>query len=155
MHRFLIKGAPLWHSFLVKIMINKVRKLVNQYLSSDPKGYELQTLEVDKDNNILVEIDRLGVVDVDDCAALNRFLVDNLGPELDNYSLEVGSVSLTAPFKSLIQFNKNLGSNVIVTDKEGKRHSGQLNSVDEETFMVNDDVYRYAEVQSVIAQLKF
>ena len=136
-------------------MINKIRDLVNRFLLEDGKGYELQTLEVDKDNNILVEIDRLGVVDVDDCAALNRYLVAQLGDALDDYSLEVGSVSLTAPFKSSIQYHKNLGANVIVTDKEGKRHSGQLNSVDEETFMVNDDVYRYDEVQSVVAQIKF
>ena len=117
--------------------------------------YVLQTLEIDKDDNILVEIDRLGVVDVDDCAALNRFLVEQLGDE--DYALEVGSVSLTAPFKSKIQYQKNLGHNVIVTDADGKKHSGQLVSVDEQTFQVDAEqtyTFRYDEVRSVIYNLK-
>lgn len=136
-------------------MITKeqIQNLVEQYLKDT--DYQLQTLEIDKDNNILVEIDRLGVVDVDDCAALNRFLVEQLGDE--DYALEVGSVSLTAPFKSKIQYLKNLGHNVVVTDADGKKHSGQLVSVDEQTFQVDAEqtyTFRYDEVRSVIYNLK-
>lgn len=136
-------------------MITKeqIQNLVEQYLKDT--NYQLQTLEIDKDNNILVEIDRLGVVDVDDCAALNRFLVEQLGDE--DYALEVGSVSLTAPFKSKIQYQKNLGHNVVVTDADGKKHSGQLVSVDEQTFQVDAEqtyTFRYDEVRSVIYNLK-
>ncbi|MBQ9522947.1 MAG: ribosome assembly cofactor RimP [Paludibacteraceae bacterium] len=136
-------------------MITKeqIQNLVEQYLKDT--DYQLQTLEIDKDNNILVEIDRLGVVDVDDCAALNRFLVEQLGDE--DYALEVGSVSLTAPFKSKIQYQKNLGHNVVVTDADGKKHSGQLVSVDEQTFQVDAEqtyTFRYDEVRSVIYNLK-
>lgn len=136
-------------------MITKeqIQNLVEQYLKDT--DYQLQTLEIDQDNNILVEIDRLGVVDVDDCAALNRFLVEQLGDE--DYALEVGSVSLTAPFKSKIQYQKNLGHNVVVTDADGKKHSGQLVSVDEQTFQVDAEqtyTFRYDEVRSVIYNLK-
>lgn len=136
-------------------MITKeqIQNLVEQYLKDT--DYQLQTLEIDKDNNILVEIDRLGLVDVDDCAALNRFLVEQLGDE--DYALEVGSVSLTAPFKSKIQYQKNLGHNVVVTDADGKKHSGQLVSVDEQTFQVDAEqtyTFRYDEVRSVIYNLK-
>ena len=136
-------------------MITKelIQNLVEQYLKDT--DYQLQTLEIDQDNNILVEIDRLGVVDVDDCAALNRFLVEQLGDE--DYALEVGSVSLTAPFKSPIQYQKNLGHNVVVTDADGKKHSGQLVSVDEQSFQVDAEqtyTFRYDEVRSVIYNLK-
>lgn len=139
-----------------------VEKLVTDYLAST--DYELQTLEIDKDMNILVEIDRLGVVDVDFCAELNRYLVDNLPDE--DYSLEVGSVSLTSPFKSKIQFQKNLGHNVVVTDNDDEKFSGQLLSVDEETFMIGaqgkgrkaqsqDMTFRYDVVKSVIYNITF
>lgn len=145
-------------------MITKelIQKLVEDFLAST--DYELQTLEIDKDLNILVEIDRLGVVDVDFCAELNRHLVANLPDE--DYSLEVGSVSLTAPFKSKIQYLKNVGHNVVVTDSDDEKFSGQLLSVDDETFMIgakakgrkaqNEDLtFRYDAVKSVIYNITF
>lgn len=138
-------------------MITKqqVETLVNRFLCET--DYELQTLEIDKDMNILVEVDRLGIVDVDFCADLNRFLVEQLGDKED-YSLEVGSVSLTDPFKTKIQYQKNLGHNVVVTDMEDKKHSGQLVSVDEDTFTIDAKetlTFRYDEVKRVIYNITF
>ena len=136
----------------------ELEKWTNEYLKDT--DYSLQTLEIDKQMRILVEVDRLGVVDVDFCADLNRYLVDKLDNYQDgtlDYSLEVGSVSLTAPFKSKIQYQKNLGHNVVVTDWDGKRYSGQLVSVDEDTFTVDADqtrIFRYDEVKQTIYNLK-
>ena len=96
--------------------------------------YELITLSVSAQNDILVEVDRLAGVDVDFCANLNRYLVEKLGDE--DYSLEVGSVSLTDPFKTKMQFEKNLGHDVEVL-VEGKKLRGQLVSVDADTFSVD------------------
>jgi len=118
-------------------MITKeqIATLVNDYLKES--DYSLQTLEIDAEQNILVEIDRLGVVDVDFCAELNRYLVEKLGDE--DYSLEVGSVSLTAPFISKIQYQKNLGHLVEVL-ANGKKWHGQLVSVDEDSFTIDCEV---------------
>lgn len=118
-------------------MITKeqIQTLAEQFLQST--DYQLQVVEIDAENNILVEIDRLGVVDVDFCVSLNRFLVDRLGDE--DYALEVGSVSLTAPFISKLQYQKNLGHEVEVL-ANGKKYHGQLVSVDEETFAMDTEV---------------
>jgi ribosome maturation factor RimP len=72
---------------------------------------------------------------MDFCAALNHRLTEALGDE--DYSLEVGSVSLTAPFKTRLQYEKHLGHAVEVLTKDGKKLHGQLVSVDEETFAVD------------------
>ena len=91
-------------------------------------------------NDILVEIDRLAGVDVDFCAELNRHLAGKLDEVEDDYSLEVGSVSLTAPFKTKMQYQKNLGHDVevlICTAGQSTKYKGQLVSVDEETFCVD------------------
>lgn len=118
-------------------MITKeqIQTLAEQFLQST--DYQLHVVEIDAENNILVEIDRLGVVDVDFCASLNRFLVDRLGDE--DYALEVGSVSLTAPFISKLQYQKNLGHEVEVL-ANGKKYHGQLVSVDDETFAIDTEV---------------
>ena len=115
-------------------MISKldIQSWIEEYLKGT--DYELITLNISAENDILVEVDRLAGVDVDFCAELNRFLVEKLGDE--DYSLEVGSVSLTDPFKTKMQYEKNLGHDVEILI-DGKKVRGQLVSVDEETFSVD------------------
>ena len=124
-------------------MINKqdIQNWIEEYLKD--AEYELITLNVSATNDILVEVDRLAGVDVDFCAELNRCLVAKLEELTANsqepiadYSLEVGSVSLTDPFKTKMQFEKNLGHDVEIL-VEGKKLRGQLVSVDEDTFSVD------------------
>ena len=124
----------------------------------DGTDYHLITLRISAEQDILVEIDRLGVVDVDFCAELNRYLVEKLDAEGDDYSLEVGSVSLTDPFKTKLQYEKNLGNPVVVLTKEGKKVRGQLVSVDESSFTVDVEMMvavegknrKQKEIQSIV-----
>ena len=58
----------------------------------------------------------------------------------DDYSLEVGSVSLTDPFKSKMQYTKNVGHDVEVLASDGKKYRGQLVSVDDDTFSIDAEV---------------
>ena len=122
------------------ILKDELQNWIDAYLKDT--GYELITLSVSAGNDILVEVDRLAGVDVDFCAELNRYLVEKLeglqvtGYGLPDYSLEVGSVSLTDPFKTKMQYQKNLGHDVEVL-VDGKKLRGQLVSVDEETFSVD------------------
>lgn len=115
-------------------MITKedIKSLVENLLSGS--DYQLQRVEIDAENNILVEIDRLGTVDVDFCAELNRKMVDALGDK-EYYSLEVGGVSLTDPFITKLQYEKHLGDEVEVL-VGGKKQRGQLVSVDADTFSI-------------------
>lgn len=113
---------------------NQLQQWIVEYLKDT--DYELITLTVSADNEILVEVDRLAGVDVDFCAELNRYLVEKLDAVEPDYSLEVGSVSLTDPFKTKMQFEKNLGHDVELL-VDGKKRHGQLVSVDEETFSVD------------------
>jgi len=112
----------------------QLQNWIEQYLQGT--DYELITLTVSTGNDILVEVDRLTGVDVDFCAELNRYLVEKLDAVEPDYSLEVGSVSLTDPFKTKMQYEKNLGHDVEVL-VEGKKLRGQLVSVDEDTFSVD------------------
>lgn len=101
-------------------------------------GYELITLAIRPENNILVEVDKLEGTDVDFCAELNRQIVEFLESVGEpDYALEVGSVSLVDPFKTKMQYNKHLGHNVEVLAADGKKFRGQLVSVDEDTFSVD------------------
>ena len=112
-----------------------LQQWIEEYLKDT--DYQLITLSVSTANDILVEVDRLSGVDVDFCAELNHYLVEKLDASTSvDYSLEVGSVSLTDPFKAKIQYEKNLGHDVEVLI-DGKKLRGQLVSVDEDTFSVD------------------
>ena len=135
MQRELIEGTPKGVPSRVKLMDKQqLQNWIEEYLQGT--DYELITLNVSAGNDILVEVDRLAGVDVDFCAELNRYLVEKLDTVEPDYSLEVGSVSLTDPFKTKMQYEKNLGHDVEVL-VEGKKLRGQLVSVDEETFSVD------------------
>lgn len=124
-------------------MIDKlyIQRLVEDKLQGT--DYELITLKVSASSDILVEVDNMAGVDVDFCAELNRYIVEHieqtLGSDVD-YSLEVGSVSLTAPFVSKMQYTKHLGHAVEVLGVDGKKYRGTLVSVDDDSFAIDTEV---------------
>lgn len=124
----------------------KLEVAIQEYLKDS--DYQLTTLTISPENEILVEVDRLQGVDLDFCAGLNDYLNKQLDREKEDYSLEVGSVCLTDPFKTKLQYEKNLGHPVELLTNEGKKLHGELVSVDEETFMVDIPVKK-KEIQSL------
>jgi ribosome maturation factor RimP len=122
-------------------MIDKqvIQTLVQERLQAT--GYELITLKVNAQNDILIEVDKLDGVDVEFCAEFNHYLVEQLDAQgIEDYSLEVGSVSLTAPFVTIMQYNKHLGHDVEVLAADGKKYRGALVSVDADTFAIDTEV---------------
>ncbi|MBO5456815.1 MAG: ribosome assembly cofactor RimP [Muribaculaceae bacterium] len=87
-------------------------------------------------NDIVVELDSLTGIDLDFCADVNRKLNEALDRDDEDYSLEVGSASLTAPFKVRGQYEKNLGNEVEVLTTDGKKLKGTLTELGDDTFTV-------------------
>ena len=122
-------------------MIDKqqIQTLVEEQLQGT--GYELITLKISAQNDILVEVDKMDGVDVEFCGTLNHYLVEQLDAAGDlDYSLEVGSVSLTDPFKTKMQYEKHLNHDVEVLAADGKKYRGVLVSLDESTFAIDTEV---------------
>ena len=116
-----------------------IQTLIEEKLQTT--GYELITLKISARNEILVEVDKLEGVDVEFCAELNHYLVEQLDAQgVDDYSLEVGSVSITDPFKTKMQYEKHLNHDVEVLAADGKKYRGVLVSVDETTFAIDTEV---------------
>ena len=87
-------------------------------------------------NEIVVEIDSETGIDVDFCAELSRHIEARLDRDADDFSLEVGSAGLTAPFKVQAQYAKNLGNEVELLTKNGRKLSGILSRVDDAGFAI-------------------
>ena len=116
---------------------NVVKTLVDKWLEDNSeKGYFLVDIQVDDDNKIVVEIDHKDGVVIDDCVSLSEFINDNLDRDKEDYELEVGSTGLGQPFKVPQQYVINIGEEVEVLDKDGKKVKGFLKAVDGSNFTV-------------------
>ncbi|MBQ7210087.1 MAG: ribosome assembly cofactor RimP [Paludibacteraceae bacterium] len=153
-------------------MIDKkqVEEIVREFIVSSE--VELINLVVTPDNHIQVDIDSYQGVDIDTCVALSNFIEDRLSRDVEDYELQVGGVSITDPFKTIMQYKKHLGHEVIVLTGEGVRLTGELVEVNDNDFSVDvvemvkqegakrrhrqvvTKTFNYTEVKSVCYNLK-
>ena len=117
-------------------MITKeaIQKHVEEWLQ---KGdYFLVDIQMDDDDRIVIEIDCADGVWIEDCAELSRYLQEQMGDELGDYELEVGSAGLGQPFKVEQQYVNHVGDQVEVVTAEGQKVCGTLKGVDGRLFTV-------------------
>lgn len=146
-------------------MINK-QELID-VINTELDGSEIFLVEVkvSADNIIDVAIDSMGSVTIDDCIALNNKVLDHFDRDVEDYELTVGSYGISDPFKVLQHYKKNIGGEVEVLTKDGKKLKGTLKGADEEGFtltitkkvklegkkrpeMVDEDLnYKYDEIK--------
>lgn len=111
-------------------MIDK--DLLLQTIERSLEGSDLYLVElrVSPSNEINVEIDSDTKVDIDECVALTRDIESVFDREVEDYELEVGSSGLTAPLKVLRQFRKNIGNDMVVLTRDGRKLRGRLSSTE-------------------------
>lgn len=117
-------------------MIDK--KALEQFIEKELEGtsYFLVETSVTPNNEIKVEIDSLDSVDIDFCIALSREIEAEFPREPEDYELEVGSAGFTSPFKVRKQYEKNIGNEVEVMARDGKKYTGVLQEVGDTDFAI-------------------
>ena len=90
------------------------------------------TVNAMNDVEIVLEKEE-GIVDWDDCAAIDRVVHEAFDQDVEDYSLTVSSAGLDRPFKVLRQYLKAVGSKVDVKFKGGRRLVATLTAADEQT----------------------
>ncbi len=96
-------------------------------------GAFLVDITVSPSNDIVVEIDSNEGVDIDLCSEVTHRIEAEFDRDKEDYSLEVGSAGLTAPFKVVEQYTKNLGKDVEALTRDGRKIHGVLAAVDADT----------------------
>ena len=98
------------------------------------RGCFLVEVTVSAENDIEVVIEKEeGIVDWEDCAAIDKVVHEAFDQDVEDYALTVSSAGLDRPFKVLRQYQKALGSQVDVKFKGGKRIIATLTSASEES----------------------
>ncbi len=93
-------------------------------------------ITVSPDNSIVVELDSPEGIDIDTCADITRRIEEVFDRDAEDYSLEVGSAGLTSPFKVKGQYEKNIGNQVEVLTKDGRKLKGTLTAVGDDNFTI-------------------
>lgn len=96
----------------------------------------LVDLRVEPSNRIVVELDSQDGMDIDSCSAVTKKIEAAFDREKEDYELEVGSAGLTSPFKVKQQYLKNLGKEIEVLTKDGKKYKGILTAVNAGDYVV-------------------
>lgn len=96
----------------------------------------LVDIKISKSNEIVVEIDSMDSLDIDTCVDITRKIEAAFDRDVEDYELEVGSAGLTAPFKVKQQYVKNIGNDVEVVTRDGRKLSGRLAEVGDENFII-------------------
>ena len=100
------------------------------------KDLFLVDVKVNPGNVIEVEVDSDSPVSIDECEWLTREIEKEFDRDKEDYSLEVGSAGITSPFKVTRQYRKNIGREVEVLLKEGRKLTGILKDADDTGFTI-------------------
>ena len=111
---------------------NVVKELVEEWLQD--KDYFLVDITVSPDDRIVVEIDHAEGVWIDDCVSLSRYIESKLSRDQEDYELEVGSAGIGQPFKVLPQYVCQIGKEVEVLTKDGRKLRGILTAAEADHF---------------------
>ena len=127
---------------VLSLFYNKTPMIDKEALTATiEKGLEgtdmfLVDVTVGNDNRIVVEIDSDTIVDIDSCARLSRLVEAEFDRDIEDYELEIGSAGLTSPLRIPRQYVKNIGNQVEVLTRDGKKLKGTLDSAGDSGFVV-------------------
>ncbi|MCH5221335.1 MAG: ribosome assembly cofactor RimP [Muribaculaceae bacterium] len=107
-------------------MIDK--ELLNQTVEEAISGTDIYVVDitVNSGNDIVVELDSLSTIDIDICASVTRKIEAVFDRDVEDYQLEVGSSGITSDFKVRAQYEKNLGNEVEILTRDGRKLYGTL-----------------------------
>ncbi len=133
----------------------------------------LVDIKITPTNDITVEIDSPDGVDIDSCADITRKIENVFDRDNEDYSLEVGSVGLTSPFKVKGQYLKNIGTNIEILTRDGRKIHATLTAVGDDGFtaetpvkikepgakkattVMQPETFRFDDCKSVRYEIKF
>ena len=130
------------------------------------------TVSATNDVEIVLEKEK-GIVDWDDCAAIDKVVHAAFDQDVEDYALTVSSAGLDRPFKVLKQYVKAIGEKVDVKFKGGRRLVAVLKAATEDTVTLqytaleavegkkkkekveHEEVYPLADINSVTPYIDF
>ncbi|MBO4871535.1 MAG: ribosome assembly cofactor RimP [Muribaculaceae bacterium] len=117
-------------------MIDKkeLTEVVNQAL----EGTDLFLVQVtvSADNVIDVALDSMNDVSLEDCIAVDKAVHAAFDQDVEDYELTVGSYGISSPLLVRCQYDKNMGEDLEVLTRDGRKLKGTLTEATDEGFTI-------------------
>lgn len=97
-------------------------------------GLFIVDIRISPSNEIAVELDSPGAMDIDTCARVTRAIEADFDRDAEDYELEVGSAGVTSPFKVRGQYEKNIGNEIEILTRDGRKLTALLTAVGNDSF---------------------
>ncbi|MBC8266398.1 MAG: ribosome assembly cofactor RimP [Flavobacteriales bacterium] len=94
-------------------------------------GGFLVSVKVNPQNGIKVFVDKNEGISIIECLQISRYIESKLDREIEDFQLSVSSPGLSNPFLVQEQYQKNIGKDVVIKLKDGKKIKGKLLAFDE------------------------
>ena len=91
---------------------------------------------ITRDNIITVDLDSDSSVDIDQCIMVNDAVLAAFDRDVEDYELTVGSYGISSPLLVRRQYDKNIGQEVEVLTRDGRKLKGVLTAADDEGFTI-------------------
>lgn len=108
-----------------------VQAIVERHLEGTT--HFLVAVEVRPGNKLVVEVDDDRAITLNELAALNKAVREELGAAADEYEMQFSSPGMGRPFKVMRQYQKHVGRIVDITLNDGRNLHGQLADVNGST----------------------
>lgn len=111
---------------------------VTRVIEQAIEGSDLFVVQVTitRDNIITVDLDSDSSVDIDQCIMVNDAVLAAFDRDVEDYELTVGSNGISSPLLVRRQYDKNIGQEVEVLTRDGRKLKGVLTQVDDEGFTI-------------------
>ena len=120
------------------------------------RGCFIVEVTVSKENDIEIIIEKEeGVVDWEDCAAIDKVMHEAFDQDAEDYALTVSSAGLDRPFKVMKQFQKAIGTKVDVWMKGGKKVKGVLEAANDDAITIDGESIAFDVINSVRPVVEF
>ncbi|MCF8296371.1 MAG: ribosome assembly cofactor RimP [Saprospiraceae bacterium] len=112
-------------------MIN--REKIIELIEAKTKDSDLFVVDVliNKPNNIVVLMDGDNGINIQSCVDISRLIELNFDRDVEDYKLDISSFGLDKPLKLKRQYNKCVGRQLSIIDKDNIEHSGTLIELNE------------------------
>ena len=96
----------------------------------------LVDIKISRDNVIELFVDCMNGVNIQTCIDISREIETHLNRDVEDFELTVSSAGISYPFIVDGQFLKNIGNEVEVKYKDGRKQAGQLKAFDAESVTI-------------------
>jgi len=111
-------------------MISKqeIEGFVNEVIDKYNDAF-IVNISISSSNEIKVIVDSYETFSISNCIKLSKYIESKLNRDIEDYALEVSSAGLSESFLVIEQYKKNIGNDIEIITKEGKKLNATLLSV--------------------------